>query len=243
MRSKPAKMLMTAVAVAVVLPVTACGGGSQPPAKLSNGASSTGASAATTSAIASPTPATASSSTSASTAPSTSAAAGGLPDLTLPSDVTLQFNLPKTGDPAKDAALQGLVQAEEAKYKATETGLINGPLVDDFYIVDGPRMVEQYLVRKQQAGTTVTGTNVYYDWTFTGGSADHTAYQITYCEDQNKLLGKNRATGQAVPQSSGLAQILSFKVNMIVDKKDGRWKAGYYDWKSGDVTCQAAEGH
>lgn len=242
MRSKPAKMLMTAVAAAVVLPMAACSGGSQPPAKLSSGASSTGALAATTSAIASPTPATASSSTSASTAPSTSAAVGGLPDLTLPSDVTLQFNLPKTGDPGKDAALQGLIQAEEAKYKATELGADNGPIVNDFYIVDGPRMVEQYLALKVGDDTTVTGTNVYYNWKFTQATADHKGYQVTYCEDQNKFFDKKRATGQVLPQQSGLAQILGLTVTMVLDK-DGRWKAGSYDWKSGDATCHAAEGH
>ena len=240
MRTKRAGMLMAATAVAFVLPMAACTS-SQPAAKLPSFTASTGTSGTPTTS-ASSTPITAASSASPTAASSSSAtAAGGLPDLTLPSDVTLQFNLPKTGDPAKDAALQGLVQAEEAKYKATEMGVTDGPIVTDFFIVDAPRMVAQYLVRKQQAGTTVTGTNVYYDWNFTESAADHKGFQITYCEDQNKFFGKNRATGQTLPQPSGLAQILSLKVNMITDK-DGRWKAGYYDWKTGDVTCQAAEG-
>jgi hypothetical protein len=163
-------------------------------------------------------------------------------DLTLPSDVTLQFNLPSPGDPAKDAALQALTMVETAKYKATETGLASGPIVDDFAVQAARESIKTYLLFKQGKGETVTGTNVYYDWKFGQATPDNKAFQITYCEDQNKFPPKNRATGKAVPQQSGLAQFLSLKVNMIVDT-DGRWKAAYYTWKSGDVTCQAAEGH
>jgi hypothetical protein len=89
----------------------------------------------------------------------------------------------------------------------------------------------------------VTGTHVYYDWKFTEEDPSHKAAQITFCEDQNKFFAKGRTTGQQVPQTPGLAQILSFKVTMVVDIHDGRWKAGYYTWMAGDKACQAAEGH
>lgn len=225
---------------AFVLPMAACGS-SQPAAKLPSSGTSTGTSGTPTTASASPTPTTAASSASPTAASSSSAtAAGGLPDLTLPSDVTLQFNLPKTGDPAKDAALQGLAQAEKAVYKATELGVNAGPLLDDFFVGQGPMMVGQYMSLKKDNGTTVTGTTVYYNWKFTG-STDHNAYQITYCQDQNKFFDKNRATGQTVPQQSGLGQLISYKVDMVLDK-DGRWKDGYYFWKSGDTACQV-DGH
>lgn len=225
-------------AAAVAMTATACGS-SQPAAKLPSGSGGTsGASSAASVA------ATSSASSAASSTPST-AGTSTLPagiDLSLPSDVTLQFNLPTTGDPAKDAALQALTRVETAKYKATETGLAGGPIVDDFAIQDARESIKSYLLFKQGKGETVTGTNVYYNWKFAQATAGNKAFQITYCEDQNKFPPKNRATGQAVPQQSGLAQFLSLKVNMIIDT-DGRWKAAYYTWKSGDVTCQAAEGH
>lgn len=232
---------MVAVAAAVAMTATACGS-SQPAAKIPSGSGGTsGASSASAAA-------TSSASSAASSTPSTAPSTAGSPtlpagiDLSLPSDVTLQFNLPTTGDPAKDAALQALTWVETAKYKATETGLAAGPIVDDFAIQDARESIKSYLLFKQGKGETVTGTNVYYNWKFAQAAAGDKAFQITYCEDQNKFPPKNRATGKAVPQQSGLAQFLSLKVNMIVDT-DGRWKAAYYTWKSGDVTCQAAEGH
>lgn len=239
MRLERGTVLMTAVVASAVLAMAACGS-SQKPANLTSAGGAT--STATTSAAAS-TPSTAASSSATPTAAgSSSPAANGLPDLTLPADVTLQFNMPKTGDAAKDAALAGLAQAETAKYKATELGVSGGPVVDDFFIGNGNNGVKQYLVRKVSSGQTVTGTNVYYDWKFTQSNPDNKGFQITYCEDQNKFFGKSRTSGQQVPQPAGLAQILSLKVDMIVDK-DGRWKAGFYSWTTGDVTCQAAEGH
>ena len=150
--------------------------------------------------------------------------------------------MPKTGKAAVDAALQGLVQVEQAQFKATELGVTTGPIVDDFYIQDAGFSVRQFLSYMQGKGETVTGTNVYYNWKFPEVDPGGKSIQITYCEDQNKLFAKNRTTGQTVPQQSGQAQFYSYKVDMLVDKKDGRWKAAYYAWKEGDAACQAAEG-
>jgi hypothetical protein len=233
------KALMVTAVAGVVFPLAACGGSKQPAAQLGSpatGVTSTSASSSTPSAASSST-ATPSLTSASSSATGTS----GLPDLTLPSDVTLQFNLPKTTDSTQAAGLQGLVLAEQAKYKATETGTVTGPLVNDFFINDANQQIDTYLVHKQGNDTTVTGTNVYYDWKFPQ-EIPNKGVQITYCEDQNKFLAKDRKTGQSIPQESGLGQILGLKVNMVVDT-DGRWKAGTYTWTAGDKTCQAAEGH
>lgn len=235
-QAQRSKLLMVTAAVATVLPMTACGGGSQPEAKLTNTTASTASSATAATTASQP-------STSPTVASTSAPTPIGLPDLTLPADVILQFNLPKTTDPTQDAALQGLVLVEKAKYKATEIGTDSGPLVDDFDINDANQQVSHYLAHKQGNNTTVIGTNVYYDWKFTQEDPNHKAAQITFCEDQNKFFAKDRTTGRQVPQDSGLAQILSFKVTMVVDIHDGRWKAGYYTWSSGDKACQAAEGH
>ncbi|WP_194897039.1 hypothetical protein [Catenulispora pinisilvae] len=235
------KVLMMAVA-AVILPVAACGS-SQPAAKITPGpgGDTTTASASPTTSATSTVP-TASTSSAAPTSNSSPAAAGGLPDLTLPPDVTLQFNLPKTGDAAKDGALQGLVQEEEAQFKATELGVSSGPIVDDFDIQDANNSIKALLILQQRKGETVTGTNIYYDWKFPEVDPSEKSMQITFCEDENKFLSKSRTTGQSLPQQTGLAQIYSFKVDMLLDH-DGRWKASYYTWKAGDAECQAAEGH
>lgn len=239
MRLERGTILMTAVLATAAMAMAACGS-SQKPATIT---SAGGTSAATSPAAATSTPSTAASSTVApTTASSSPPAANGLPDLTMPADVTFQFNMPTTGDAAKDAALKGLAQAETAKYKATELGTSDGPIVDDFFILDAGRTVRQYLVRKVNDSTTVTGTDFYYNWKFGQATPDNKGFQITYCEDQNKFFAKSRTTGQQLSQPSGLAQILSRTVNMVLDK-DGRWKAGLYNWKTGDATCQAAEGH
>lgn len=234
------KVLMVA-AVAVVLPVAACGS-SQPAAKINAGpgGGSTAASVSPTTSTMSTAPTA--STTSAAPTSSSTATAGGLPDLTLPPDVILQFNLPKTGDSAKDGALQGLVQEEEAQFKATELGVSSGPIVDDFDIQDANNSIKSLLILQQHKNETVTGTNIYYNWKFPEVDPGEKSMQITFCEDENKFLSKSRATGQPLPQQSGLAQIYSFKVDMLIDH-DGRWKAAYYTWKEGDTGCRAAEGH
>lgn len=244
-RSK--NVLLAAAAIAVALPVAGCGS-SQPAAKI--GAGSGGgvtsppvSSAPATSATGAPTSTTGhSASATPSTGSSSSAVSDDLPDLTLPSDVILKFNLPKTGDPAKDAALQGLGQVEKAKFKATEHGATSGPIVDDFDIRDANNSMKSFLIFMHGKGVTVTGTNVYYDWKFPEVDPGKKSMQITFCEDENKFFAKYRTTGKTVPQQAGLAQILSFKVDMLLDN-DHRWKATYYTWKAGDTECQAAEGH
>lgn len=237
------KALMATAAVAVVLPLAACGSTKQSLAQLGSSTAAAASASGTSSSMA-PSTALSSTTTSSWTADSSpSTNASGLPDLALPSDVNLQFNLPRTSDSTQAAALQGLAMVEKAMYKATETGAVSGPLLDDFDINDAKLQIGHFLASQKQAGTTVTGTNVYYDWKFTQEDPGQKAAQITYCEDQNKFIGKNRSTGRLVPQQTGLAQIYSFKVTMVVDIHDGRWKAGYYTWTAGDKACQAAEGH
>jgi hypothetical protein len=150
--------------------------------------------------------------------------------------------LPTITDPVENAALQGLTQVEKAKYKATELRATSGPIVDDFSVKDGNKGVWEYATREEQAGVTPTGTLFYYDWQFTGASADHTVYQFKFCEDQKNFFDKNVTTGQTSPPDPRPKQIIGFRVNMLKDS-DGRWKAATYGWTTGDVTCQKAEGH
>jgi hypothetical protein len=171
------RLLAAAVAgAAAVLLLTACGGGDGKPEGDDKAA---GADAGGRASV--------SPSVSASTSP-------GRPKTELPSDLTLTFEGPRTGDSVKDAVL-----ADNAERMRAVDAAITGtdPEGEALGYYNTGKALEAALSWVQQfkdAGATVTGEARYYDRTVTlkGG----TSASLTFCADEGKGYSKDKKTGR-----------------------------------------------
>lgn len=234
---------ISAVCVAFGMAVTAlagCGGSSQKPAALSSGGSSTpttpSASVSTGTSSSSPAPVP-------TTATSSPVAAD---DLSLPADVKLVFDVKPTGDALKDAAVQGWTDDMRAIYKAILLGVSDpsSPLIAHYSIAGGMNSVVAYINEYKQGNYGVTGTDHFYAIQVleTSTAAGGQGAKITYCEDQGKFFGTDKATGKVLTTPVTLKSYSRVTVTVTKNRTTGTWMEGYYNSTQGDQQCRTLAG-
>jgi hypothetical protein len=230
----------------VMAALAGCGGSSQKPAALSSGGSSTSttpsASVSTGAGSSSPSPA-ATTATTATSATSASVAAG---DLSLPADVKLVFDIKPTGDALKDAAVQGWTDEMRALYKAILLGVSDpsSPLIADYTMGNGMNSIVTWINEFKKGNYGVTGTDRYYDIRVleTSTAAGGQGAKITYCEDESKFFGTDKATGKTLLTPVTLKDYSRVTVTVTKNLKTGTWLDGYYSATQGDQQCRTLAG-
>jgi hypothetical protein len=220
-----------------MIALAGCGGSSQKPAVLNSGTASASS--------ASSTPTSAATSTSSPSPTAASSTTGGV-DLSLPADVNLVFDVKPTGDPLKDAAVQGWTDDMRALYKAIMLGDTdpNSPLIANYAMGSGLNSMVFWISGYKKADYVATGTKRYYDIQVldTSSASGAEGATITYCDDESKFFDKDKATGQVHTTQVSLKDYSRITVILGKNPKTGTWMDGNYSEKQGDQQCRTLAG-
>nr|WP_202425387.1 hypothetical protein [Streptomyces sp. HUCO-GS316] len=172
--------------------------------------------------------------TSASPSPNASDS-GGRPKITFPSDAKNVFEYEKTGNAAKDAALEDSTlstnSVDEAIFEASA-----GTKALGFYNTD--RALSAYITYVQKYiddGETWVGETRYFDYRVTL-SGDNKAY-VTYCSDESKSYIKNKKTNK-VDRSPATANAYVLYNTSLTKNADGVWQTTDVVSNRGNKACQ-----
>ncbi|MFF3640550.1 hypothetical protein [Streptomyces sp. NPDC002564] len=123
-----------------------------------------------------------------STPPSEPAkAAADRPEIELPSDVSFDFQWPKTGDKTKDAVLADRQQAIQTVDMAIADQEPASKAMRFYHEGDAAAGAQKYIQAYVKAQARTTGAYRYYAATVT---AEGSSAGLTYCEDQGKVFDK-----------------------------------------------------
>ncbi|MEV5355168.1 hypothetical protein [Streptomyces sp. NPDC052693] len=120
--------------------------------------------------------------------------ASGRPTITLPSDVTYEFEWKKTGDADRDAVLSDA----EQRIKAVDLAIAHQDPLDEAYrfysdgaaAADSQKYIQEFVDHKART----TGLTRYYNENVT--IKDDGTAALVYCEDQSKAFNKFLKTGK-----------------------------------------------
>ncbi|MEU6379989.1 hypothetical protein [Streptomyces sp. NPDC046909] len=200
-----------AFATTAALLLTACGGGGDSSSDDIKGAD------------------TGSSSPSASASASASPAADR-PDVSLPEDLDLVFDFEKPSDTDSAAAL-----ADAENYiRALNHGITeqnpDDPAFQYYSAGDAARYANSQIKEYVKGGWTLTGTDRYYraETSAAGDSKTVKLVNVTFCEDQSKVFGKEVKSGKVLESENAegsAANYLKFSLVMASAKSSPVWRA------------------
>ncbi|MGW2686032.1 hypothetical protein ACWC6I_23105 [Streptomyces sp. NPDC001414] len=174
-------------------------------------------------------------STSASPSASASTAAGGRPEIALPSDLTYTFEWAKTGDAKKDAVLGDTQQF----IKAVDLAIVNQAPLDKAYrfyseglaAAGSQKFIQEFVDYKDR----ITGTKRYFDAKVQIND-DGTA-GLVYCEDQTKAYNKSLKTGKTQVTKASKDDYVLYSSLLHVNKQ-GVWITEKLTSQRGSSVCQ-----
>ncbi|MEW2162908.1 hypothetical protein AB0912_07895 [Streptomyces sp. NPDC007084] len=157
--------------------------------------------------------------------PHTEATAGASgierPDITLPNDVTDDFQDWKTGDETKDAVLADAGHAQTATNYAIVKGNPDEPALAYYRQGDALASGAQWVRSFVDDGITYTGTVRYFDPKVTLHSS--TSADVTFCTDETRAFNKDRKTGKVDRTPSG-SDAYVFYNTRLRKSEDGVWQ-------------------
>ncbi|MEU4996762.1 hypothetical protein [Streptomyces sp. NPDC021622] len=218
MPSRPHLFAAAAVTVAVVLSLSACGGG----AEGDKGAEKI---------------AGADVGESGRRPPSPTASADGIdrPEIKLPKGVDNVFEGGETGDSVKDAVLADNERVINSIDEAITVDAKKHPALEFYSAGDALVSAATYVQSFYDAGVTWVGLTRYYDQQVTflkGGAA-----AVTYCGDETKAYSANRKTGAVKKTPGDKDDYISYNVRMEKNN-NGVWQATSVTSEEGAQKCQ-----
>ncbi|MEV6956394.1 hypothetical protein [Streptomyces sp. NPDC051183] len=216
-RNRAGLTALAALVASLSLTVTACGGGSKPPAEKIAGVDNAP-------------------SASASPSPNPSAGDGaGRPKVTLPADVKNVFEGTPTGDPKKDEVLADDQRRIDAVSEAILKGDPNAPALrvyeKDEVLLGTAKWVQSFV----DAGMSFTGTTRYFDRRV--NLVDDKTATLVYCADETKAVNTDRKTGQThAVQSKGKEHYVLYNYRLVKDA-GGVWQSVKGFSERGAASC------
>ncbi|MFJ4782841.1 hypothetical protein [Streptomyces sp. NPDC088794] len=171
---------------------------------------------------------------SASPTPSTSTASDR-PKITLPSDLTLDFEDAKTGDAVKDAVLSDNAERMRAVDAAITGTDPKGEAVGYYNTGKALESALSWVAEFKDAGATMTGSARYYDREVT--LKGKTSAGLTFCADESKGFSKDKKTGKV--SKTPVTKNSYVFYNTTLDKNpDGVWQTSQIISTRGAAQCQ-----
>ena len=145
----------------------------------------------------------------------------------LPDDVELVFDWDTPDDPAEAAALDGAADylraiAASVVAQDPEGGIYRGHAMNQ--AVDYARTQVQQWV---DGGWTMYGTDRYYNATTSRNSSNEDMVVVEFCNDSSQLPGKDVETGEVLPaEDQNASSVYHYSVNMApAPGVEGFWQA------------------
>jgi hypothetical protein len=134
-----------------------------------------------------------------------------------------------------------------ALYKAILTGWVtdpNAPLIAHYTTGSGMNSMVTWIDEYKKGNYGVTGTKRYYDIRVleTSTAAGGQGAKITYCEDESRFFGTDKATGKTLTTPVTLKDYSRVTLNVTKNLKTGTWMDGYYVETQGDQQCRTLAG-
>lgn len=175
--------------------------------------------------------------TGASVSPSVSVSetTTGRPRIELPADLTLTFEVSRTGDPVKDAVL-----ADGAERARAEDAAITGtdPKGEGLAYYNTGKALEatlSWVAQFKKADVTITGVARYYDRKVTLTSK--TSAILTFCGDESRGFSRDKKTKKVNKTPVTKNSYVSY--NTRLDKNaDGVWQTSQIISVRGAARCQ-----
>ncbi|MFJ6083837.1 hypothetical protein ACIQI8_20790 [Streptomyces sp. NPDC092369] len=171
---------------------------------------------------------------SASPTPSTSTASNR-PKITLPSDLTLDFEDTKTGDAVKDAVLSDNAERMRAVDAAITGTDPKGEAVGYYNTGKALDAALSWIAEFNDAGATMTGSARYYDRQVTLNGK--TSAGLTFCADESKGFSKDKKTGK-VSKTPVTKNSYVFYNTRLDKNPDGVWQTSQIISTRGAAQCQ-----
>jgi hypothetical protein len=216
--SLPIAAVVTATAAAALL-LTACGGGGSDSADKIQ-PSGTGTPSAT------------------ATSASPSATASDhvdRPSTTVPKDLTMVFDWPKTGDATKDAVLNDGEQYVRAYNRAAAAHNLKDPAYQFYSRDDALTYAHDQIKVTTANGWAPTGYDRYYSPAVSKVSGDSAT--LSFCEDQTKTYSKVVKTGKVLLTSPSSQDFAQFNLLLFKDAANGVWQSSKITVVVGAAKC------
>lgn len=172
---------------------------------------------------------------SASPTPSASTEVSDRPKITLPSDLTLDFEDAKTGDAVKDAVLSDNAERMRAVDAAITGTDPKGEAIGYYNTGKALDAALSWVAEFKDAGATMTGSARYYDREVT--LKGKTSAGLTFCADESKGFSKDKKTGKV--SRTPVTKNSYVLYNTRLDKNpDGVWQTSQIISTRGAAQCQ-----
>ncbi|WP_327392325.1 hypothetical protein OG533_15580 [Streptomyces sp. NBC_01186] len=158
----------------------------------------------------------------------------GAPTFDLPSDVTLKFDVPKTGEKAKDEVLRDVVYSAKAEREAYTKGTPGTKNMVRYRIYPALSTLGKDVKRVHDDGLTITGKYLYYNFKVED-LAKREAW-VTYCLSERDAYGKEIKTGKVRKAKHSNDDFDQYTAGLVRNKK-GDWQVTRETRKSGVKEC------
>ncbi|WP_326808326.1 MULTISPECIES: hypothetical protein [unclassified Streptomyces] len=158
----------------------------------------------------------------------------GAPTFDLPSDVTLKFDVPKTGEKAKDEVLRDVVYSTRASQEAYGKGSPGTANMIRYWKHPALSTVGKDVKRVHDEGLTITGRYLYYDFKV-ADLASKEAW-VTFCESQRNGYGKEIKGGEVLKTKPTKKDFVLHTLGIVKNGK-GDWQAVQVKTEKGVARC------
>ncbi|WP_189325930.1 hypothetical protein [Streptomyces flaveus] len=160
--------------------------------------------------------------------------AASRPRVTLPDDLSDNFESWKTGDTTQDAVLADVARRVDATNYAITEGNAKLPALSFYYsgtaLADARDWVESIV----KEGYSITGTNRYYNPKV--DVFDSSSAGVVYCEDQSKAYAKDRKSNKVHKTAVTSNSYVLYTARLEKDKQ-GVWQTTKLTSQRGHKSC------
>ncbi|WP_326689831.1 hypothetical protein OIE63_23540 [Streptomyces sp. NBC_01795] len=158
----------------------------------------------------------------------------GAPTFDLPSDVTLKFDVPKTGEKAKDEVLRDVVYSARTEQEAYTKGTPGTKNMVRYRVYPALQALGKDIKRVHDEGLTLTGVYRYYDFKVED-LAKKEAW-VTYCLSERKAYGKEIKSGKVRKTKPSNDDFVKYTAGLVKNDK-GDWQVKQEKAKRGVKEC------